>query len=85
MPRPNPPQLIHEAGIKASEEVMERLRLTSCKISAILKAENAALRIQTISRAMSRPVFPPNRMIREGSIRDAISSANSLKGHGSGE
>jgi hypothetical protein len=41
MPRPNPPQLIHEAGIKASEEVKERLRLTSCKISAILKAENA--------------------------------------------
>lgn len=40
MPRPNPPQLIHEAGIKASEEVKERLRLTSCKISAILKAEN---------------------------------------------
>ncbi len=41
MPRPNPPQLIHEAGIKASEEVKERLRLTSCKISAILKAENS--------------------------------------------
>jgi hypothetical protein len=43
MPRPNPPQLIHEAGIKASEEVKERLRLTSCKISAILKSENSVV------------------------------------------
>jgi hypothetical protein len=41
MARPNPPQLIHEAGIKASEDVKERLRLISCKISAVIKAENA--------------------------------------------
>ena len=43
MAKPDFPQLIHESGIKASEDVKERLRLTSCKISAILKAENKEL------------------------------------------
>jgi hypothetical protein len=41
MARPNPPRLIHEAGIKVSEDVKERLRLISCKISAVIKAENS--------------------------------------------
>lgn len=41
MAKPDFPQLIHEAGIKASEEVKERLRIASCKISTILKSVDA--------------------------------------------
>ena len=36
--KPKTPRIIHEVGIKASENTIERLRLTSCKISAIIKA-----------------------------------------------
>lgn len=36
--KPETPRIVHEAGIKASEDTIERLRLTSRKISAIIKA-----------------------------------------------
>jgi len=50
MGKPDFPQLIHEVGIKASEGVKERLRLTSCKISAILKAENTPTQERTANQ-----------------------------------
>ena len=35
--KPETPRIIHEGGIKASEDTIERLRLTSCKISEKIK------------------------------------------------
>lgn len=45
MTKPTTPQLIHEAGISASESVIERLRVMSCKISALLKEESQEIHV----------------------------------------
>lgn len=50
----------------SDEEIEEGVRSIAAKVSACgISAKEAAEGLQAVSKAMSRPTFPPNQMIRE--------------------
>lgn len=69
MTKPDSPQLIHEAGISASESVIERLRVLSCKISARLKEEGQNIHVAGWEK------MPPETKVAVMGMVEAVQSA----------